>query len=153
MALDALCMAAAAYELRAALLDARVDKVYQPARNEVVLALHGRGGNEKLLLSAEPGFARAQLTDRTRENPATPPVFCMLLRKHLTGGRLAAIVQPQGERILRFTFDCTDELGDKVTRHLILEAIGTGTNLIFTDGEDRILASTRRWEGDITSGK
>ena len=153
MALDALCLAAAAYELRAALLDARVDKVYQPGRNEVVLAMHTYGGNVKLLLSAEPGFARAQLTDLSRENPATPPVFCMLLRKHLTGGRLAAIVQPTGERILRFSFDCTDELGDHVARHLILETIGTGTNLIFTDGEDRILASTRRLEGDITSGK
>lgn len=153
MALDALCLAAAAYELRAALLDARVDKVYQPGRNEVVLAMHTYGGNEKLLLCAEPGFARAQLTDLNRENPATPPVFCMLLRKHLTGGRLTAIVQPQGERILRFSFDCTDELGDHVARHLILEAIGTGTNLIFTDGEDRILASTRRMEGDLTSGK
>lgn len=147
MALDALCLAAAAHELRAALLDARVDKVYQPGRNEVVLAMHTYGGNEKLLLCAEPGLARAQLTGLGRENPATPPVFCMLLRKHLTGGRLTAIVQPQGERILRFSFDCTDELGDKVERHLILEAIGTGTNLIFTDGEDRILASTRRVEG------
>ena len=153
MALDALCLAAAAYELRAALLDARVDKVYQPGRNEVVLALHGLKGNAKLLLCAEPGFARAQLTDQNRENPATPPVFCMLLRKHLTGGRLTAIVQPKGERILRFSFDCTDELGDRVVRHFILEAIGTGTNLIFTDGDDRILASTRRMEGDITSGK
>ncbi len=153
MALDALCLAAAAHELRAALLDARVDKVYQPGRNEVVLAMHTYGGNEKLLLCAEPGLARAQLTGLGRENPATPPVFCMLLRKHLTGGRLTAIVQPQGERILRFSFDCTDELGDKVERHLILEAIGTGTNLIFTDGEDRILASTRRMEGDIASGK
>lgn len=153
MALDALCLAAVAYELRAALLDARVDKVYQPGRNEVILALHTPKENARLLLCAEPGYARAQLTAASRENPATPPVFCMLLRKHLVGGRLSEIVQPKGERILRFSFDCTDELGDPVRRHLILEAIGTGTNLIFTDGEDRILASTRRMEGDITSGK
>ena len=76
MALDALCLAAAAHELRAALLEARVDKVYQPGRNEVVLAMHTYGGNEKLLLCAEPGLARAQLTGLGRENPATPPVFC-----------------------------------------------------------------------------
>lgn len=153
MALDELCLSAAAQELRRELLGARVDKVSQPARSEVVLAMRGRRENVKLLLCAEPGFARAQLTALSRENPAQPPVFCMLLRKHLAGARLTDIVQPQGERILRFLFRCVDELGDSVERSLILEAMGRGTNLILTDGEGRILASTRRVEGDLLQGK
>lgn len=153
MALDALCIAALAAELRGALVGGKVDKVTQPARNEVVLAMRGKRENVKLLLSAEPGCARAQLTALNRENPAQPPVFCMLLRKHLTGGRLMEIVQPQDERLLRFRFLCTDELGDSVERQLVLEMLGKGPNLILLDGEGRILACTRREEGDLTAGK
>ncbi len=153
MALDSLCMAALAHELRAALLGARVDKVYQPGRAEVVLALHAPKGNERLLLCAEPGQARAQITYVNRENPAQAPVFCMLLRKHLTAARLADICQPDGERILCFVFDAVNDLGDSVRRHLRLEAMGSQTNLMLTDEEDRILACTRRVEGDLASGK
>lgn len=153
MALDSLCMAALAGELRAALLDARVDKVSQPGRFDVILAMHTQRENARLLLCAEPGRARAQVTYVNQENPAQPPVFCMLLRKHLTGGRLKAILQPDGERILRFTFDCVNDLGDSVERHLILEAMGSQANLMLTDEEDRVLACTRRVEGDLTTGK
>lgn len=153
MALDSLCMAALAQELRAALLDARVDKVSQPGRFDVILSMHTPRENVRLLLCAEPGRARAQITYVNQENPAQPPVFCMLLRKHLTGGRLKTILQPDGERILRFTFDCVSDLGDSVERHLILEAMGSQANLMLTDEEDRILACTRRVEGDLTTGK
>lgn len=153
MALDALCMAALAQELRRDLLGARVDKVYQPGRNEVVLALHGPKGNVKLLVCAEPGRARAHITYVNQENPAQPPVFCMLLRKHLTAGRLEDIVQPSGERILCFVFQCVNELGDSVRRHLRLEAMGSQTNLMLTDEEDCILSCTRRVEGDLAAGK
>ena len=153
MALDAFCMAALAHELRAQLLGARVDKVYQPGRAEVVLALHAPAGNCRLLLCAEPGQARAHITYVNQENPAQPPVFCMLLRKHLIAGRLVAVEQPAGERILTFVFDCQNELGDTVRRHLRLEAMGSQTNLMLTDEEDRILSCTRRVEGDLVSGK
>ncbi len=153
MALDALCMAALAQELRGELLGGRVDRVTQPGRCEVVLALHTAGGNRRLLLSAEPGRARAQLTRLDRENPAQPPAFCMLLRKHLSAARLREILQPEGERILRFSFDAQNDLGDSVARHLLLEAMGTQTNLILTDQEDRVLACVRRVEGDLATGK
>lgn len=153
MALDSLCMVALAQELRSALLEARVDKVSQPSRWEIVLHLHAPSGNQKLLLSAEPGRGRAHITYVNRENPAQPPVLCMLLRKHLSGGRLKEIEQPDGERILRFSFDCVNELGDSVPRHLILEAMGSQANLMLTDEEDRILACTRRVEGDLVAGK
>ena len=153
MALDALCMAALAHELRQRLLGARVDKVYQPGRAEIVLAVHTLAGNQRLFLCAEPGQARAHITYVNRENPAQPPVFCMLLRKHLSAARLAAIDQPSGERILTFAFDCQNELGDTVRRHLRLEAMGSQANLMLTDEEDRILACTRRVEGDLAAGK
>lgn len=153
MGLDSLCMAALAHELRGVLLGARVDKLTQPDRWEVILAVHTKGGNHRLLLSAQPGRARAQLTQLRRENPAQPPVFCMLLRKHLSGARLLDIVQPEGERLLRFVFEFVTELGDVQPRHLILEAMGRAANLILTDGEDRVLACVHRQEGDLAAGK
>lgn len=153
MGLDGICMAAVACELRRALLGGRVDKITQPDRWEVILAIHSKEGNQRLLLSAQPGQARAQLTQARRENPAQPPVFCMLLRKHLAGARLLDIVQEPGDRRLRFVFDFITELGDSQPRHLILEAIGRGANLILTDGEDRILACVHRLEGDLAAGK
>ncbi len=153
MALDTLCMAALAHELRRELLGARVDKVYQPGRAEVILALHAPSGNRRLLLCAEQGQARTHITYVNYENPAQPPVLCMLLRKHLTAGRLVDIQQPSGERILTFVFDCANELGDTVRRHLRLEAMGNQVNLVLTDEADRILACTRRVEGDLTTGK
>ena len=153
MALDALCMAALVRELRSALLGGKVDRVNQPGRYEIVLTLHTYKGNERLLLSAEPGQARAQITYVNRENPAQPPVFCMLLRKHLSAGRLVDIVQSPGDRLLRFSFDAQNELGDTVARHLILEAMGSHTNLILTDEEDRVIACTRRVEGDLAADK
>lgn len=153
MALDALCLAAVAQELRSTLLGGKVDRVTQPERALILLTLHTSHGNERLLLCAEPGRARAHITYVNRENPAQPPVFCMLLRKHLSAARLVDIVQPQGERLLRFVFDAQNELGDVVRRCLILEAMGSQANLMLTDEEDRILACTRRVEGDLATGK
>lgn len=150
---DALCLAAMAQELRQTVVGGRVDKISQPNRFDVVLAIHGQRENFRLLLSAQPGSGRAALTGVRRDNPAQPPVFCMLLRKHLTGARLLEITQPTGERLLRFTFSFVTELGDQVPRHLILEAMGSQANLILTDGEDRVLCCIRRVEGDLTQGK
>ena len=153
MGLDGICMAAVACELRRTLLGGRVDKINQPDRWEVLLSIHSREGNHKLLLSAQPGQARAQLTRTHRENPAQPPVFCMLLRKHLAGARLLDIQQQPGDRRLRFVFDFITELGDSQPRYLILEAMGRGSNLILADGEERILACVHRLEGDLATGR
>ena len=88
MPLDALCLTAVAEELRRAVVGGKIDKIYQPTRDEIVLFLRGQGENLKLLLSANPGHPRAHLTTLNRENPDKPPMFCMLLRKHLLGGRI-----------------------------------------------------------------
>ncbi len=153
MPLDALCLTAVAAELRRSLVGGKIDKLYQPARDQLLLYIRGQGENVRLLLSAAPGHPRAHLTTLSRENPSTPPMFCMLLRKHLLGGRILSLDQPPMERILDFKLETIDELGDRVERHLILEAMGRSANLILLDGAGRIIDCIRRVEGDLASGR
>ena len=153
MPLDALCLTAVAEELRRAVVGGKIDRIYQPTRDEVVLFLRGKGENLRLLLSANPGHPRAHLTTLTRENPDKPPMFCMLLRKHLLGGRILELSQPPMERILDFRLETIDELGDRVERRLVLEAMGRSANLILLDGEGRIIDCIRRIDGDISRGQ
>ena len=153
MPLDALCLTAVAGEVRAAVQGGKIDKIYQPTRDEVVLYIRGPAGNVRLLLSANPGHPRAHLTERNRENPEQPPMFCMLLRKHLQGARILELNQPPLERILDFRLETLDELGDRVERRLVLEAMGRSANLLLLDGEGRIVDCTRRVDGDIARGQ
>ena len=95
MALDAVCLRAVLEELRPQLLDLRIDKVQQPSRDQVILLLRG---NKRLLLNAGAGSPRIHFTELLRDNPAEPPMFCMLLRKHLVGGRVESRTQPGMER-------------------------------------------------------
>ncbi len=150
MPLDAICLTAVAEEIRGAICGGRVDKIHQPGRDEIVMAVRGAEGNCKLLLSANPSHPRAQLTAISRENPDKPPMFCMLLRKHLTGARILRVEQPPLERVLIFVLECTDELGDRVERKLVLEAMGRRANLILLDGEGRITDSLRRVDSDLS---
>ena len=152
MPLDALCLTAVAAELRAAVAGGKIDKLYQPTRDEVVLYVRGQGENVRLLLSANPGHPRANLTTLNRENPEQPPMFCMLLRKHLQGARILELNQPPLERILEFRLETLDELGDRVERRLVLEAIGRRSNLILLDEEGRILDCIRRVESSLGTG-
>ncbi len=153
MALDALCLSAVLYELRGVLLGGKIDKIHQPSRDEIILTMRCGAGNVKLLLSANPNNPRPQITSLSRENPAEPPMFCMLMRKHLTGGRLLEIEQPPLERIVIFCFETLNELGDRQERKLVLECMSRRANLILLDQDDRIVDCLRRLEGDITSGK
>ena len=150
MPFDAMFLTAVAAELRPTLVGARVDKVQQPARDTVVLQLRGRDGGGRLLLSANGNRPRVHLTQAQLENPAQPPMFCMLLRKHLAGGRLADIRQPAAERMLDLTFDCTDELGVPCRKHLILELVGRNSNLILTGPDGRILDCLRRADFEMS---
>ena len=153
MPLDALCLTAVAGEVRAAVQGGKIDKIYQPTRDEVVLYIRGPAGNVRLPLSANPGHPRAHLTERNRENPEQPPMFCMLLRKHLQGARVLELNQPPLERILDFRLETLDELGDRVERRLVLEAMGRSANLLLLDGEGRIVDCTRRVDGDLARGQ
>ena len=151
MPLDALCLSGLVHELNTALSGAKIDKIYQPGRDEVVLALRAPGGNVRLLLSANPNHPRPQLTQISRENPDKPPMFCMLLRKHLTGARILSITQPHLERAAELRLEALDELGDRVERRLILEAMGRHSNLILLDGEGRIVDCLRRVDSDMSA--
>ena len=136
MALDAAMLALCARELSHALADARIDKIFEPTRDEVVLNLRTRTDSPRLLLSARSGSARACLTRETFENPQTPPSFCMLLRKHFTGGRLLAVRTLPDERILFFDFQCTNEMGDLVVNTMAAELMGRYSNLVLVQTEN-----------------
>lgn len=153
MALDAICLSAVLYELRSVLIGGKIDKIHQPSRDEIILAMRTGTGNYKVLLSASSNNPRPQITSLSRENPAEPPMFCMLLRKHLAGGRLLEIEQPPMERIALFRFEVLNELGDRVERTLVLECMGRRANLVLLDEEKRIIDCLRRVDGDITTGK
>ena len=150
MPLDGVCMQAVAEELRPALLGLRIDKVQQPAKDQVILLLRG---NKRLLLNAGANAPRIQLTGLIRDNPAEPPMFCMLLRKHLVGGRVAAITQPPLERLVRLELDVTDDFGQPGRRTLVLEAMGRRSNLILLDGEGRIIDCLRRVDADMSASR
>ena len=147
MPLDAVCLTGVVRELREALAGLRIEKVQQPARDQVILTFRG---NKKLLLCAGASQARIHLTAQQRENPAQPPMFCMLLRKHLGGGRLAAIDQPGLERAVLLTVEIVDELGEPGIRKLAVECMGRTSNLILLDGEGRIIDCLRRVDMEMS---
>ncbi|MBQ3078222.1 MAG: NFACT family protein [Clostridia bacterium] len=151
MPLDAVTLRHLTAELDTRLAGARVDKVHMPDKNEVLLLLRAKEGNVRLLLSANPNTARLQLTEARRENPRTPPMLCMLLRKHLTGARITAVFQEPMERVVRVLFETVSELGDLEPRELVLELMGRGSNLLLLGPEQTVLAALRYI--DISEGK
>lgn len=133
------------------LVGSRVDKVYQPSREEIVISLRTlHDGAKKLIFSANSMSARVNLTAAAFENPQQPPMLCMLLRKHLGGGRLSDIRQDGLERILYFDFECTNEIGDAVTNTLIAEIMGRHSNIILVRN-GRVVDSVKRITDDISS--
>ncbi len=143
MALDAATLALVTQELRTTLLDAKIDKIFEPTRDEVLITLRTRTDTYRLLLSARSGSSRVCLTEESFENPLTPPGFCMLLRKHLTGGRLIDLHMEPGDRIVFFDFRCTNEMGDLVVNTLAAELMGRYSNLVLIQG-GRIIDALKR---------
>lgn len=135
MAFDVIFARAVAAELCGELRGSRVEKVYQPSKEEIILGLRTGRESKKLMISASPSSARVCLTDGKYENPPVPPMLCMLLRKHLSGAQIADITTVGFERAIIITFDCFDELGFPCRRHLIAEMMGKYSNVIFTDGQ------------------
>ena len=144
MAFDAYFLSAVMEEVREKTADARVDKIHQPSRDTVILQLKCREGRQKLLFALNPTAPRLHLTSSNPENPAEPPMFCMLLRKHLLGARLIKTEQIPMERCAMFTFDCIDEMGDHVNKTLVAELMGRTCNLYLLSPEGRIIDCLRR---------
>ena len=144
MAFDAFYLKFTLDEIREKCLGGRVEKIFQPSRDSLIMLIKGTAGREKLLIVANPTAPRLHLTTASPENPPEPPMFCMLLRKHLSGARLAEISQPPMERLAVFTFDSTDEMGFPVQKRLVAELMGRTCNLYLLGPEGRILDCLRR---------
>ena len=144
MPLDAICTAALAAELEQEITGGRIDKVQQPERDMLLLSLRANGRNRRLLIAAGTGNARVHLTEASFENPAEPPMFCMLLRKHLVGAHIVSIYQPEHERMLILLLDSCDELGIDSRKQLVVEMIGRSANVILVGEDGRIIDCMRR---------
>ena len=151
MALDAITMSLLAQELDEKLQGSRIDKIHQPSRDEVVFHMRKRDGNAKLLLSARSGSARICLTDESFENPQTPPSFCMLLRKYLSGARFIGATSVEGERIIMLTFTATSEMGDTVNIEIAAELMGRYANLVVINGDGKIIDAMKRVDADASA--
>ena len=130
MPFDAITVCCVASELNHALESGRIDKITMPTKNDIVLHTRAHGENRKLLLSCNPSLPRIHFTTLQRENPLTPPGFCMLLRKHLTNGKILSVTTPGVERTVIFEIECKNELGDTVIKKLIVELFGKNSNII-----------------------
>jgi len=133
MPFDGLVLAAVQNELENKMAGARIERIYQPHKDELILLLHRPGNRQRLVLSANAWNARVHLTDVSRENPITPPLFCMVLRKHLEGGRILHFEQAGLERVLIIRIDSRDELGNPSEKHLICEIMGKHSNILLVD--------------------
>lgn len=151
MALDGAFLRHIREELEAALMGARVDKIHQPNREELVVAFRSREGACRVLFSARANSARVHLTEVALENPKQPPMLCMLLRKKLQGAKVTAIRQPELERLLHFDFDAVNELGDHVTLTLTMEIMGKYSNIILTGEDGKIIDALKRVDAEMSS--
>lgn len=150
MPMDGLTLGFVAREMEPLLLGGRIDKVTQPEKDTLILWIRAGSENRRLLLCASPNNARCHLTAQNFPNPLEPPMFCMLLRKQLLGGRVVSLRQIGGDRVLHLTVDTVDELGDHVSRVLILEVMGRHSNLILVDGQGRIIDAARHVNQDMS---
>ena len=151
MPMDGLTLSLVTRELHEALVGGRVDRITQPERDELNILVRNHGRNQLLLLSASAGCARAHITREKKVSPLEPPMLCMLLRKHISGGRVRDVRQINGDRILEIEFEHLDELGDSARKTLVCEFMGRHSNLILVDGEGRILECARRVTESMSS--
>ena len=151
MAFDGVYLWLIRQELQKQIIGCRVDKIYQPAKQLLVLSLRSKDFVGKLMLSADPGGARLQLTKAEIENPPVPPMLCMLLRKKLIGAKLTALRQPALERLVYLDFDTKNELGDPICLTLVAELMGRNANLILCDQNRRVIDAVRRTDASDTT--
>lgn len=139
VAFDGLFTRAITHEIANSLQTGRISKIYQPSKYEILLHIRANGKNQKLLLSAHPTYARMHLTTQNYDSPALPPMFCMLLRKHLEGGFIEKIEQIDLERIIQITIRSRNEIGDESLKTLIIEIMGRHSNIILVDSKTNII--------------
>lgn len=150
MPMDGVMLGFIARELKDKLRDGRIDRVIQPERDEIHLLIRAQGENHRLLLCASPNGARVHLTQHAKTGPMEPPMLCMLLRKHLGSGRIMDVRRVAGDRILEIDISALNELGDQVTRTLIIEIMGRHSNIILKNSDGRIIDASRHVDEDIS---
>ena len=133
MSYDGVATAAAVSELQQNLTLGKIEKIYQPHSEQLIFNIHTKAGRKKLLLSVSGNHAGAYLTETVPENPASPPVFCMVMRKHLNAGRITQIQQHENDRIIEILLETVNEMGFSVNKKLIIEIMGKHSNVILTD--------------------
>ena len=143
MAFDAGMLACVIHELKTESLGARVEKVYQPQADEILIQIRSFSGGKKLLINAGSNNPRIGFSFTSKENPPVPPMFCLLLRKHLSGAKLCAVEQEGFERVVRLEFETRDEMGFACKRMLYAEIMGKYSNLIFTDGDGKVMGALK----------
>ncbi len=143
MAFDAGMVSAIVYELNSRIVGARVEKVTQPEKDEIVFLLHLGRENMRLSLSSGTNNPHFNITSAVKENPAAPPMFCMLLRKHLTGARISAVTQLGFERAVEFAFDSYDEMGFETKKYIVTETMGKYSNIILLNNEKKVVSALK----------
>ncbi len=151
MAFDGITIHALTYELKTKLTGGRINKIAQTEKDELFLTIKTSHGQYRLLICANPSLPLVYLTDTGKQAPLTAPGFCMLLRKHISNGRIADISQPGLERIIDFRIEHLNEMGDLCTKHLMVELMGKHSNIIFVDDDNRIIDSIKRINAGISS--
>ena len=144
MALDTVTVSALAEELSERLTDGRIEKIQQPEKDLLLLTIRAEGENRKLLIRAAGPNSRVHLTEQSFDNPKEAPMFCMLLRKYLTGARIRSVEQPNGDRMIAFRLESRNELGDSAELSLITELMGRAANVVLVGADGRILDCLRR---------
>ena len=150
MSLDSFFITAQTRALDARLSGARIDKIFMPRPAEIVLSIRGEAGNERLMISAGGSNSGIYLTSLRPENPPAPPMLCMLLRKHMQGGRILSVSQPEGERMMVITFSSTDELGRVSEKRLVCELMGKRTNILLLDENGIILGCVKKVDYEMS---
>lgn len=154
MAFDGMVTFAMVKELKDSLLLGKIEKIYQPHPEQILINIHTQRGGKKLLLSAASSHSAVYLIDRAPENPAAPPVFCMVLRKHLSGGRITDITQHENDRIVEILLETVNEMGFSVSKKLIIEIMGKHSNIVLTDmNTGRIIDSIKRVSIDVNRAR
>lgn len=152
MPLDGIVVRNIVLELNSCLIDGRIDRITQPEKDEVDFTVRNRGKGYRLLLSSSSSYPRVNLTDMQKQSPSTAPMFCMVLRKHLSGGRIVGIEQYSIDRVIKFHIESYDELGTLSVKILICEIMGRHSNIILINEADgRIIDSIRRITPDMSS--
>ena len=143
MALDGIVLSNIVSDFKEYFIGGRILKIYQTEKDEIVMGIRNKGSNYKLLLTAHSNYPRAHITEQDKDNPQSPPMFCMLLRKHISGGRITNIVQPNFERIMEIHIESPNDFGDLTSKRLIIEIMGRHSNIILVDEDTTILDSIK----------